>query len=221
MIDMQTPAALVARARVLFAEGTWFRRTLQINRPRICPFHELIEAVPQDARILDVGCGSGLFLGLLADVGRISGGTGFDASPEAIALAAGMKARHPRGGILDFACRSIADAWPEDLFDVVSMIDLAHHVPPQAQRTLVEKAARCVRPGGILLYKDMSASPHPLAWASIAHDLVFARQLIHIPRYADARAWAEGAGLVEERHSRTVMFWYGHEMGIFRRPVSP
>lgn len=220
MAEMQTPAALVARSRALFTEGSWFRRTLQINRPRICPFHELIEAVPQGARILDVGCGSGLFLGLLADAGRIAGGTGFDASPEAIDLAARMQRRHPRGEILDFACRSIADAWPESFFDVVSLIDLAHHVPPQAQRTLVEKAAQCVRPGGILLYKDVSASPHPLAWASVAHDLVFARQMIHIPRYSDVRAWAENAGLIEERHSRTVMFWYGHETGIFRRPTA-
>ena len=213
-----TSAELVARARALFSEGPWLRRALQINRPWICPFGMLIESVPENASVLDVGCGSGLFLGLLASIGRISRGLGFDVSRGSIELANRMKARHPLGDILEFTCLDSVDSWRHGHYDVVSVIDLLHHIPPPDQRALVEKATAHVRPGGILLYKDMSVSPAPLAWASVVHDLVFARQWIHIPSYLHVRSWATEAGLTEESHARVVILWYGHEMGVFRRP---
>ena len=82
-----SPASLSRIARDLYADGPMFRRTVQGYRPLICPFGPLIEAVPQGARLLDGGCGSGLFLGLLAHLGCISFGHGFDASREAVSMA--------------------------------------------------------------------------------------------------------------------------------------
>jgi hypothetical protein len=51
---------------------------MQALRPLICPFDELLDLVPIGARMLDAGCGAGLFLGLLADAGRLGEGYGFD-----------------------------------------------------------------------------------------------------------------------------------------------
>ncbi len=217
-VSTQTPARLSELAGALYTDGPWLKRTLQIHRPRICPFEVLIAAVPEGARVLDAGCGSGLFLGLLARAGRISHGFGFDASTEALTLANQMKARHPQGELLDFVHLDAAQPWPQGDFDVVSVIDLMHHVPEDQQRTVIHEAARRVKPGGLLLYKDMAADPRWLAWASILHDLVFARQWISIRPYPAIKSWLEEAGLVERQHARITMYWYGHEMGVFEKP---
>ncbi len=213
-----SPKGLSQIARRLYPEGPGFLRGLQIYRPYICPFGPLIEAVPQDARILDIGCGGGLFLGLLAHFGRISSGLGFDSSAAAIGLAERMKDGHPEGGRLAFQCGSGGNSLPDERFDAVSMIDLMHHVPRDRQPMVFGEAAQRVRPGGILLYKDVV--DRPLWWAlpSKVHDLVFAGQWIHIPSYDSVAGWAGKAGLSETGRSRFNVLWYGHEMAVFRRP---
>ena len=213
-----SPASLSRIARTLYTDGPRFRRALQGYRPLICPFGPLIEAVPQGARLLDGGCGSGLFLGLLAHAGRISSGYGFDASGDAIAMAERMKERHPQGHCLRFERRDAGEPWPEGEFDVVSVIDLIHHVAPGDQVAVIRKAASRVRPGGLFIYKDMTRRSRFYVMASVLHDLVFARQLIHIPPFETAAEAAADSGLVSRDHAVHNMLWYGHEMGVFLRP---
>jgi len=216
MTDL-SPGALSGRARGLYAEGPWLSRTLQGYRPLICPFGELIEAVPEGASVLDVGCGGGLFLGLLAESGRISKGHGFDASAPAIALASHMRDRHPAKEVLTFERRSAQGDWPEGEYDVVSLIDVIHHVPRDSQAATLARAAEKVRPGGILLYKDVSRRPHWMAWASRLHDLVIARQWIHIPDFSRVAAAIHEQGFEQTTFAHINMFWYGHELAVFRR----
>ena len=213
--------ALSRIARGLFREGNWAVRFIQGYRPYLYPFEVLIEAVPAEARVLDVGCGGGLFLALLAATGRISQGVGFDASRTAIEVAQRVRTSLPAGSRLRFEHRGVGETWPADTFDVVSIVDLMHHVPPAEQKNLSAKAAHHVAPGGLLLYKDVSEGPAWRAWASRLHDLVIARQWIHIVPFATVVRWAEAAGLKPERHARIDVLWYGHEMGVFRRPAFP
>lgn len=73
-----TPAQVAALARELYVRGPAVARAMQHYRPYISPFELLIKAVPPGSRVLDIGCGSGLFLGLLCGTGRIQSGFGFD-----------------------------------------------------------------------------------------------------------------------------------------------
>lgn len=212
-------AALSRIARGLFRQGNWALRFIQGYRPFLCPFEVLIEVVPAEARVLDVGCGGGLFLALLAATGRISEGVGFDASQTAIEVAQGLETKFPNGPRIRFEHRGAGETWPADTFDVVSIVDLMHHVPPAEQEDMLAKAAHHVAPGGLLLYKDVSEGPLWRAWASRLHDLVIARQWINIVPFATVARWAEAAGLKTERHARIDVLWYGHELGVFRRPA--
>ena len=212
--------ALSRLARDLFREGNWALRFIQGYRPLLCPFEALIKVVPAQARVLDVGCGGGLFLALLVATGRISEGVGFDASRMAIEVARRLEPNLPAGHRIRFEHRGVDEPWPNEVFDVVSIVDLMHHVPTAEQEGLFLKAARHVAPGGMLLYKDVSQGPAWRAWASRLHDLIVARQWIHIVPFASVVRWAEAAGLDTERHARIDVLWYGHELGVFRRPVS-
>ena len=68
---------------------------IQRLRPRICPFSTLLPLFPRGSRVLDVGCGSGLWAGLLIATDRAVFVHGFDASKKAIDIARRMQSRLP------------------------------------------------------------------------------------------------------------------------------
>ncbi len=217
----ETPAArLSVIAGDLFRGGPLLLRTLQRYRPFICPFEDLVSAVPRGATILDIGCGGGLFLGLLAAEGRISSGLGFDSSRPAIAVAQQMARllADKRGeATLEFRCLSVQDPMPEGSFDVVSIIDVMHHVPLAARKTVFQEAVSRLKPNGILLYKDVVEVPLWRSWANKLHDLILARQWIHNIPVADVEKWAKELHLTT-LDSRTInRYWYGHELRVFAR----
>ncbi len=213
-------ATLQEPARRLYAKAPFLMRHLQALRRLVAPFDELIDAVPVGARVLDVGCGGGLFLALLALKHRITSGTGFDASAPAIHAASAMKATHPSGNLLDFKRLEVGAPWPEGPFDVVSLIDVMHHMPEKQRPGVVHHVAKCLKPGGILLYKDMASRPLFYKAINTLHDLILARQWItHVP-FAEMCAWAEDAELLlEEGPVFKRCFWYMHETAVFRKSV--
>lgn len=186
-------------------------------RPAICPFEALVTLVPRESEVLDVGCGSGLFLGLLAQCGRIRRGTGFDSNADAIARAECMRARLQQPDSIVFEYRDAQEVWPTGPFDVVSVIDVMHHVPPAAQRSIIERAASRLKPGGLLIYKDMVEHPKWRAWMNRLHDLVLVREWINYAPLQSVCDWAQAAGLQEIHRAHFNLLWYGHELVVFRR----
>lgn len=214
-----TPEFLSASARQLYADAGWSRQLIQSLRPYICPFHVLIPLVPKGARVLDIGCGCGLFLAFLASNRQIVEGYGFDSDAHAIATARRMQARLPSGGNLRFTQRDATCDWPKESFDVVSLIDVLHHVPPERQAQVVQMAAERVAPGGMLLYKDMVRFPAWRAWGNRMHDLVMAHQWIHYVDLDSVSGWLGRANIPLSHAGNLNMLWYGHEWAIFRRPT--
>ncbi len=214
----QPPGELSAEAKRLYRDGPWLRRQFQVWRPYICPHHLLIAEVPPDATVLDVGCGSGLLLGLLATSGRLRSGHGFDASVEAIQLATAMRGRLGEASAsLTFEHRNVTDPWPKVDYDSVALIDVMHHVSPEHHQEVSRLACAHVRKGGVLLYKVMVRRPWSQAWGNRLHDLVLSHQWIHYLPIENVRSWISDYGFREERHVRTRQFWYGHELSFFRR----
>ena len=188
-------------------------------RPYICPFERLIECVPDGAAVLDVGCGAGLFLGLLSATGRHFRGVGFDASGSAIREATAMAAQlKKRGGAgeLRFECVDVRAAWPEGPFDVVSIIDVMHHVPLGHRQTLLEQARAAIVPGGLLIFKDIGIRPRWRATANRLHDLVLAREWVQYTPLRDVEAWGCSLGLEPLACETMNRLWYGHELMLFR-----
>jgi 2-polyprenyl-3-methyl-5-hydroxy-6-metoxy-1,4-benzoquinol methylase len=167
---------------------------------------------------MDVGCGSGLFLGLLHRFQFRIHGFGFDASTLAIECATRMAQRHGNGR-LRFQYVRKEDPWPEGQFDVVSMLDVLHHIPVEHQEKAFQAAASAVKPGGLLLYKDMSDVPWYCAEANRAHDLLIAREWIHYVPIATVDQWA-AAMRFERQTARSVrMLWYQHDVRVYQRPA--
>lgn len=211
-----TPAEAAATAAALYVDAPPVARLFQRLRPRICPLEAVVARVPPGARVLDIGCGSGLLLALLAADGRLGAGVGIDSSARALAVAERMRARLPDPACVRLERRDAGDL-PAGPFDVVALIDVLHHVPPARQRDAVLAAATRVAPGGLLLVKDISPRPRWRALMNRLHDLVLARQWVHHVEGDAIAAWCADAGLAVERHPRIDRWWYGHELVVARR----
>lgn len=200
----------------LYAGAPLFTRLLATLRPFICPFEVVLREVPANARALDIGCGSGIVLNLLAARGQLAQGTGLDLNRAAIKAAQAV-AQRQGAGALAFHAVAAGDALPSGPYEAVLMVDVLHHVPPPMQKGLFLEAAARLVPGGRLVYKDMAERPLWCALANRAHDLLLARQLIHYVPLAAARDWAREAGLREVASGARRCFAYAHEWLVLEK----
>ena len=218
MINQRSELAKISRA--IYCGRPYVLNAFQHWRPFICPFDELIKHVPQGSRVLDIGCGGGLFLALLAATGRIREGVGFDFSERAIAAGRRMNKRLGADNpvSLDFQLKTVNDPWPEGLFDVVSLVDVVHHVPPHSQSAVIQRALSKLSPGGRFVYKDMCRKPLWRNASNRLHDLVLARQWIYYfpVEQVEHLATAHGLRLIESKD--ITILWYGHELRVFELP---
>jgi ubiquinone/menaquinone biosynthesis C-methylase UbiE len=107
-------------------------------------------------RILDVGCGTGFFVRLLAEfVGPTGEVVGVDAAPEMVAHAT-ARSRSIANCKFDVG-NADALAYPDGRFDLVVSSLTLHHLAAQAQLPAVKEMRRLLRPGGKLLIAEFQA----------------------------------------------------------------
>jgi SAM-dependent methyltransferase len=166
--------------------------------------------VPRGARLmLDLGGAHGLFAGALC-----RRHPGLDAVildlPEAVEQSAPALAREGMGERLRIRA---GDALTADLgaeaFDLVFISNLLHHFEPCQSRDVVLRAARALRPGGILVVQELftpSSAGRPDQVGALA-DLYFALTSASGTLSADdLAAWQREAGLRPSRPVRFAMF---------------
>jgi 2-polyprenyl-3-methyl-5-hydroxy-6-metoxy-1,4-benzoquinol methylase len=203
--------------RELYRNAGLPHRLLATWRASISPFEPFVPFVPAGARALDIGCGTGALLLLLATTGRIREGTGCDISAAAIRTATTARERLSQQAT-SFHCIADLSEVPEGSFDAVLMIDVLHHVPAARQQEAVLVGAQRVAPGGVLIYKDMASLPAWRRSANTLHDLVLARQLVSYVPIASVEQWLERAGFAVIHRMKYSRLVYAHELRVFRRP---
>jgi SAM-dependent methyltransferase len=145
-----------------------------------------------DLRLLEIGCGTGGMLPVLAAHGRV---TGIDPSEDAIRYS---RQRHGRQAELlrvDFP----AELPPGGGFDVVALFDVLEHLDDDVQA--LRRAASLLAPGGLVL---ATVPAHRFLWSP--HDVINH----HRRRYArrELRDRLGEAGLRVERVSYFNMFLF-------------
>lgn len=111
--------------------------------------HELCSLKGVPGQVLDVGCGRGQFTFLLQELGLASSALGIDWDERKVPVA-----RLAASAGFDFVVGDVVRTqFPAS--DTVLLIDLLHYLPRAEQRSLLEKAADAVRPGGRLLVREL------------------------------------------------------------------
>ena len=130
-------AQVYERMAELDSDHWWFvaRRDILEN---------LIERVvqpPKDARVLEVGCGTGHNLAMLSKFGRVEA-TEMDKTARTLA------SKRLGRAVTDAALPDLS-AWPPDHFDLVALLDVLEHVPDD--RSALKSIRERLKPGGKLL----------------------------------------------------------------------
>ena len=211
---------VAATARALFEAEPGWRARLQAWRPAICPFERVLPWIPPSATILDIGCGAGLLLGLLARSVPVMHAVGVDSDAEALRRAERVCSRLS-GVPFTFLHTRETREWPSSRFDAVLLVDVLHHVPTSAQDAFLTAALDRVTPGGRFVYKDMAASPLWYGLANRAHDLLLARQWIHYIDPAHVCDIAAGHGFAVRHREHVRRKWYAHDLLVFDREAHP
>jgi len=124
---------------------------------KICPLLAVEPHVPRRGRIVDLGCGNGLFAAILTVGSAERRVTGFDLDPKKIRVAEGLKTANIWSN-LDFRLGNIA-AMDFPRADVFTLVDVLYLIPFSDQNAILRRCARSLAPGGLLLIKEMDMRP--------------------------------------------------------------
>jgi 2-polyprenyl-3-methyl-5-hydroxy-6-metoxy-1,4-benzoquinol methylase len=126
-------------------------------------------------RVLEIGCGYGLFGCYFASRDPSLTWYGLDLDEGRIAMA--QRAAHQLG--LSNARFGVADAREalevEEQFDAVVMMDLVHHLPDESKRQLITTVLSRLAPGGVLVIKDVTRRPRWKLFFTWALDVLVTR----------------------------------------------
>ena len=137
-----------------------------VVRALTCPFGRLIDRFPATGAVLDVGCGHGLLVNLLARDPSRSGlqlhGIDHDAAKIATAR------RTARPGVT-FSATPLT-AVPAAAYDAVSIFDVLYTVRREVWPDILRGCHRALRPGGRLIVKEVIDRPRWRYWAIMAQE---------------------------------------------------
>lgn len=212
MLASEKPKALSALLR-----GAPLRvRVPALLRPFFNPFDRLVREIPEGADLLDVGCGTGQFIAQLALNGKPGVCFGVDAKRRRVQAARNL-ARRLKGVDARFERARMPEDWPAGAFDAICMIDHLRHVQAAAQHSLFAAAVDRLKPGGILLVKEIDADAGLAARLAAAWEFGMSGVAPHLLPATRLRQWAQGAGLKFVRQGNWRALKVPHVMLVFRR----
>jgi 2-polyprenyl-3-methyl-5-hydroxy-6-metoxy-1,4-benzoquinol methylase len=117
----------------------------------------LTEALEAGIDVLDVGCGSGRALNLLASTYPKSRFVGVDSSQEGVE-AANQEVRDRGLTNIQFECQDVAELEDAERFDLITAFDAIHdQARPDRVLAAIERA---LRPDGVFLMQEIAGSSH-------------------------------------------------------------
>ena len=192
-------------------------------RWRSCPFETVAEAVPARGRVLEVGCGHGLFSTYLALGSKDRTVLGTDVDGAKI-----RAARRAAEGIDNLRFESDEPGtFPPGPWDAVCIVDVLYLIDREGERELLATAADHLTPGGVLVVKEMGTTPRwKFRWMALqerlsvrvlritaGHDLTF------VPP-DELATWMGQAGLSDVEHQRLDRgHLHPHHLVVARKPA--
>ena len=132
---------------VLFGGGA-----AAMRRQALVPLRKAIQRCGREARLLDIGCGTGAFLREVKRNHPRLAVTGLDLSAPYLAVARRNLQPWSRVALTEAAAEAMPFGPGE--FDVVTCLYLFHELPAQVRRAVVAEIRRVLKPRGVLILVD-------------------------------------------------------------------
>jgi len=162
------------RANALYAAQPGRVRFHTRVRAWTAPIHELAKRAPESGRLLEVGCGHGLFSNEASLLHPDLEVLGVDPAPDkieaALATVGDRQGVRFREGTLDHDV-------PEEGFDAIAILDVLYLVPFSEWPGFLNACFVRLRPGGRLLLKEVDVEPRWKFWRCYAQEIASVRLL--------------------------------------------
>ncbi len=190
-------------------------------RWRSAPFAEVADQLPRGGRVLEIGCGHGLFLAYAAQLDPARRLVGVDIDADKIA-----DGRAALAGLGERVHLQVAESGqlPAGPWDAIVFLDVLYLLEPEAQRDLLTRCAAALAPGGVLLVKEMAEQPGWKAGWNRAQETLAVKVLritaghdFHFVPTVELRGWLHAAGLTVEVLALDRGYLHPHQLVIGRR----
>lgn len=178
---------------------------------------EIGQYLPREGRILDLGCGFGLFSLYFAIDAPTRKVTGVDLDADRIGAAEECAAKLGVENV-HYTTSNVL-AWKgSGQFDAIFMLDLIHHLPKDEVANFLARVAELVAPNGVLLLKDVSNRPAYKRLFTLALDrLMVGSEPIHYWDPVELTALVEQLGFTVKRHTINDFLPYPHILYVCSR----
>ena len=178
---------------------------------------EIGQYLPARGRVLDVGCGFGLFSLYFASVRPGLVLAGLDRNARRIAMARSAAQRLGLANVR-YEVGDARDFRGGELFDAAYMLDIVHHIPEETVRPLLDQLAKALPPGGRLLVKDVDRQPTYKRWFTHVLDrLMDPRSPVRYWGAEELQPLLEASGFRVYRHLMVDFLPYPHILYICER----
>ena len=127
-----------------------------ILRPKLLSVMDLL--LPDEGRILDIGCGFGLFAAYFGQTQPARRIVGVDPNAKRIAMAERVCEKVGIEGH-EFLAGDARDVRLQGPFAGAYVLDVMHHIPKDDQFALLERLRDLLAPRGVLVLKDITTEP--------------------------------------------------------------
>src|SRR5262245_6307694 len=125
-----------------------------------CPMDQIEKHVPAEGRILDVGCGHGLFSNMLAIGSKRRKILGVDPMDTKIAVAQRVSTSLSNVRYRVGTVESVSDG----PYDVITILDVLYLLPPETKLAVLRKCRELLKPDGLLVLKTNDLAPRWKYW---------------------------------------------------------
>jgi 2-polyprenyl-3-methyl-5-hydroxy-6-metoxy-1,4-benzoquinol methylase len=179
-----------------------------VYRPYICPFDDILNSLPNNLSLFDVGCGSGSFLSIINEFKSPSKLAGVEISNDLVENAKSLfKSKNIQTDIYKYDGTNIPEQLNE--YDYVSMIDVFHHIPPAVQDAFMLQLFQKMKSNSTLIFKDIDKSSIFVLFNKL-HDLLLSSEIGNEISVNSASDLLKKAGFTIESVSTRQMLVYPH-----------
>jgi len=150
-----SPPAAIRRSLGRYRGQPLGIRGFVLARHLLAPLARVVAAVPSAGRILDVGCGHGLFSNALALGSPARQVLGVDPSGAKVAVARASSAGLPNVRYLQGTVQQV----DEQGFDAITILDVLYLLPVEEKLALLRACRERIAPNGVLILKANDTRP--------------------------------------------------------------
>lgn len=207
----------------LYARQTSVVRLFVRLRHFLSPLEALEKLVPGEGRILDLGCGHGLFTNYMALRAPSRDILGVDPSPAKIKVAKTTESMVPN---VRYLPGSIEDVAENSRFDAITIVDVLYLLPVAEQQKILVACHQLLADAGVLVLKTQDTRPWWRYWWTCVQESIMVGtgmthgSGLHFLPAEKSREMLEAAGFTVAQNTLPSRIFYSNIVFICRKKTS-